>query len=227
MKKCWCIPPDQSAAFVAAMEDVLSVYARPYDEDFPVICMDEKPVQLFANARKSLRSADGRIEYEDNEYIRNGTASIFMFTEPLCGWRIADAQEHRTREDWARQIKWLLDEQYPDATKVVLVMDNLNTHSIASLYQTFPPEEAFHLANRLEVHYTPKHGSWLNIAEIELSALARQCIGKNRIPDLATLRNMLQPWYNDRNKKQRGVIWHFTAEDARIKLKRLYPTINI
>ena len=189
--------------------------------------MDEKPVQLFANARKSLRSADGRIEYEDNEYIRNGTASIFMFTEPLCGWRIADAQEHRTREDWARQIKWLLDEQYPDATKVVLVMDNLNTHSIASLYQTFPPEEAFHLANRLEVHYTPKHGSWLNIAEIELSALARQCIGKNRIPDLATLRNMLQPWYNDRNKKQRGVIWHFTAEDARIKLKRLYPTINI
>ena len=180
------------------MEDVLSVYARPYDEAFPVICMDEKPVQLFANARKSLRSADGRIEYEDNEYIRNG---IFMFTEPLSGWRIADAQEHRTREDWAKQIKWLLDEKYPDATKVVLVMDNLNTHSIASLYQTFPPEEAFRLANRLEIHYTPKHGSWLDIAEIELSALARQCIGKNRIPDLMTLRNMLLPWCNDRTAR--------------------------
>ncbi len=209
------------------MEDVLSVYARPYDEHFPVVCMDEKPVQLFANARKSLRSKDGRIEYEDNEYIRNGTACIFMFTEPLNGWRVADAQEHRTREDWAKQIKWLLDEQYPDATKVVLVMDNLNTHNIASLYQTFPPEEAFRLASRLEIHYTPKHGSWLDIAEIELSALARQCIGKNRIQDLETLRNLLHPWYTDRNIRQKAVNWQFTADDARTKLKRLYPIINI
>ena len=209
------------------MEDVLSVYGRPYDEDFPVVCMDEKPVQLFANARKSLRSKDGRIEYEDNEYIRNGTASIFMFTEPLGGWRYADAQEHRTREDWAKQIKWLLDEQYPNARKVVLVMDNLNTHSIASLYQTFKPEEAFRLANRLEIHYTPKHGSWLDIAEIELSALARQCIGSNRIPDLKTLRRLLKPWYVDRNRKQCGVQWQFTTEDARIKLRHLYPIINI
>ena len=209
------------------MEDVLSVYARPYDERFPVICMDEKPVQLFANARKSLHSKDGRIEYEDNEYVRNGTACIFMFTEPLNGWRFADAQEHRTREDWAKQIKWLLDEQYPDATKIVLVMDNLNTHSIASLYQTFLPEEAFRLSNRLEIHYTPKHGSWLDIAEIELSALARQCIGSDRIPDLDTLRNLLKPWYMDRNRKQRGVNWQFTTDDARIKLKRLYPIINL
>ena len=174
------------------MEDVLSVYARPYDENFPVICMDEKPVQLFANARKSRRSKDGRIEYEDNEYIRNGTAAIFLFSEPLNGWRFADAQEHRTREDWAKQIKWLLDEQYPNATKVVLVMDNLNTHNTASLYQTFPPEEAFRLASRLEIHYTPKHGSWLDMAEIELSALGRQCIGSNRIPDLETLRNLIK-----------------------------------
>ncbi|MFQ9437130.1 MAG: transposase [Ruminococcus callidus] len=135
MKKCWCIPPEHNAAFVAAMEDVLSVYSRPYDEKRPVICMDEKPVQLFASARKSIRSKDGRTTYEDNEYIRNGTASIFLFTEPLNGWRYADAQEHRTREDWAKQIEWLLTEQYPDAEKVVLVMDNLNTHSIASLYQ--------------------------------------------------------------------------------------------
>ena len=209
------------------MEDVLSVYARPYDEDYPVICMDEKPIQLFANARKSLRSRDRRIEYEDSEYIRNGTASIFMFTEPLNGWRFADAQEHRTREDWAKQIKWLVDEQYPDAKRIVLVMDNLNTHSIASLYQTFSPKEAFRLASKLEIHYTPKHGSWLDIAEIELSALGRQCIGKNRIPDLETLRSLIQPWCIDRNKKQRGVSWQFTTEDARIKLARLYPIIKI
>ena len=148
------------------MEDVLSVYSRPYDKDYPVICMDEKPVQLFANARKSIRSKDGRIEYEDNEYIRNGTASIFLFTEPLNGWRFADAQEHRTKEDWAKQIEWLLTEQYPDARKVVLVMDNLNTHNTASLYQTFEPQYAFELASRLEIHYTPKHGSWLDMAEI-------------------------------------------------------------
>ena len=141
------------------MEDVLSVYARPYDEKHPVVCMDEKPVQLFANARKSLKSKDGRIEYEDNEYIRNGTASIFMFTEPLNGWRYADAGEHRTRTDWALRIEWLLTEQYPEAEKIVLIMDNLNTHSIASLYQTFEPAHAFELASRLEIHYTPKHGS--------------------------------------------------------------------
>ena len=212
---------------MAAMEDVLSVYARPYDEDYPVICMDEKPIQLFANARKSLRSRDRRIEYEDSEYIRNGTACIFMFTEPLNGWRFADAQEHRTREDWAKQIKWLVDEQYPDAKRIVLVMDNLNTHSIASLYQTFSPKEAFRLASKLEIHYTPKHGSWLDIAEIELSALGRQCIGKNRIPDLETLRSLIQPWCIYRNKKQRGVSWQFTTEDARIKLARLYPIIKI
>ena len=226
MKKCWCIPPKQNAAFVAAMEDVLSVYARPYDKDYPVICMDEKPVQFFDSARKSLHSKDGRIEYEDNEYIRNGTASIFLFTEPLNGWRFADAQVHRTKSDWARQIEWLLTEQYSDAKKVVLVMDNLNTHSISSLYQTFEPQKAFALANRLEIHYTPKHGSWLNIAEIELSALGRQCIGSRRIPDLSCLSALLTPWCSDRNHRQRGVVWHFSVDDARIKLKHLYPALN-
>ena len=169
------------------MEDVLTVYSRPYDEEYPVVCMDEKPVQLFANARKSFLSKDGRIEYEDNEYIRNGTASIFLFTEPLNGWRYAHGEEHRTRADWARKIEWLLETQYPSAKKVVLVMDNLNTHTLASLYQTFEPEHALELAGRLEIHFTPKHGSWLNIAEIELSALGRQCIGSQRIPDLETL----------------------------------------
>lgn len=209
------------------MEDVLAVYSRPYDEERPVICMDEKPVQLFANARKSLHSKDGRIEYEDNEYIRNGTASIFLFTEPLNGWRYAQAEEHRTREDWARKIEWLLETRYPSAKKVVLVMDNLNTHTTASLYQTFDPERAFQLASRLEIHFTPKHGSWLNIAEIELSALGRQCIGSRRIPDLDTLNGLLASWHVDRNKRQRGVDWQFTTEDARVKLKRLYPIINI
>ncbi len=209
------------------MEDVLTVYSRPYDEEYPVICMDEKPVQMLANARKSFRSKDGRIEYEDNEYIRNGTASIFMFTEPLNGWRHAQALERRTREDWAGKIAWLLDTQYPSAKKVVLVMDNLNTHTIASLYQTFEPKRALELAGRLEIHFTPKHGSWLNIAEIELSALGRQCIGSQRIPDLETLNKLLEPWYVDRNKKQRGVDWQFTTEDARVKLKCLYPIIKI
>lgn len=209
------------------MEDVITVYSRSYDEDHPVVCMDEKPVQLFANARKSGRSKDGRIEYEDNEYIRNGTASIFLFTEPLNGWRYAHAEEHRTREDWARKIEWLLETQYPSAKKVVLVMDNLNTHTIASLYQTFEPEHALELSSRLEIHFTPKHGSWLNIAEIELSALGRQCIGSRRIPDLETLNGLLDPWYVARNRKQRGVDWQFTTEDARVKLKRLYPIINI
>lgn len=225
MKKCWCIPPEQNAAFVAAMEDVLSVYSRPYDELYPVICMDEKPVQFFADFRQGKRSEKG-IEYEDYAYIRNGTACVFMFTEPLQGWRYADAQEKRTRQDWAKQIEWLLTEQYPNAKKVVLVMDNLNTHSIASLYATFEPSYAFTLAQRLEIHYTPKHGSWLDIAEIELSSLGRQCLANNRIPDLQSLRKLLEPWCVDRNRKQKGVDWHFSSEEARIKLKHLYPIVN-
>lgn len=227
MKKCWCIPPKQNAAFVAAMEDVLSVYSRPYDETYPVVCMDEKPVQFFDEARKSFMSKKSGVRYEDNEYIRNGTGCIFLFTEPLNGWRYADAQERRTKADWAKQIEWLLRKQYPGAEKVVLVMDNLNTHSIASLYETFPPEKAFELAGRLEIHHTPKHGSWLNIAEIELSALGRQCIGTNRIPTIEVLQSLLVPWTVDRNNKQRGVDWQFTTADARIKLKHLYPVVNL
>ena len=227
MKKCWCIPPEQNAAFVAAMEDVLAVYSRPYNKAYPVVCMDEKPIQFFADFRKGFRSKRNGVSYEDYQYIRNGTACIFLFTEPLSGWRYADAQERRTRQDWAKQIEWLLTKQYPDAEKVVLVMDNLNTHNIASLYATFPPQYARELAERLEIHYTPKHGSWLNIAEIELSALGRQCIANSRIPDLPILRALLVPWAASRNELQKGVDWHFTTDDARTKLKHLYPVIKI
>ena len=197
------------------MEDVLEVYSRPYDEAYPVVCMDEKPVQFFADFRKGFRSKRDGAQYEDYQYIRNGTACIFLFTEPLAGWRFADAQERRTAQDWASQIDWLLTKQYPTAEKVVLVMDNLNTHTTASLYATFPPEQARALAERLEIHYTPKHGSWLDIAEIELSALGRQCIAGNRIPDLPTLRSLLEPWAVARNAVQKGVDWQFTTGEAR------------
>lgn len=209
------------------MEDVLAVYSRPYDEEYPVVCMDEKPIQFLADFRKGFRSQKNGVQYEDYEYVRNGTACIFLFTEPLAGWRYADAQEHRTRLDWAKQIDWLLTEQYPKAKKVVLVMDNLNTHNTASLYAAFPPEHARALAERLEIHYTPKHGSRLDIAEIELSALGRQCIANNRIPDLPTLRGLLTSWASSRNFLQKGVDWHFSSNDARTKLKHLYPIIKI
>lgn len=208
------------------MEDVLEVYSRSYDEEYPVVCMDEKPLQLLADARCRIKIEPGKPERIDNEYIRKGTCSIFLFTEPLSGWRYADAYEHRTKIDWANHIKWILEEQYPDAKKVVLVMDNLNTHNISSLYEAFPPEEALSMAKRLEIHYTPKHGSWLNIAEIELSALGRQCLGSRRIDNLQALNRELEAWYCDRNLKQKGVDWQLTTEDARVKLKLLYPVVK-
>jgi hypothetical protein len=209
------------------MEDILAVYARPYDEYKPVVCMDEKPYQLLEHVREPLPVKPGHTEKIDNEYQRNGTCSIFIFTEPLAGWRHAEALPRRTKTDWAGKIKWLLDEQYPLAEKVVLVMDNLNTHSISSLYETFEPEEAFRLAQKLEIHFTPKHGSWLNIAEIELSALANQCFGHRRIPSIGALNAELAAWYIERNAKQKGVNWHFTTADPRVKLKSLYPEIVI
>jgi hypothetical protein len=225
LKAYWCIPPKQNSAFVAAMEDVLEVYARPYNPERPVVCMDEKPYQKLDHVRDPLPARPGSIEKVDSEYKRKGTCSIFIFTEPLAGWRYSKALDRRTKIDWANQVKWVLDEQYPDAEKVVMVMDNLNTHITSSLYEAFPPEEAFRLAQRLEIHYTPKHGSWLNIAECELSALATQCLGDRRIPDIDTLNADLGSWNTRRNFSQKGVDWQFTNEDARIKLKRLYPTI--
>jgi hypothetical protein len=207
------------------MDDVLAVYARPYDRQKPVVCMDEKPYQLLEHARESLPLRSGSVEKVDSEYVRNGTCSIFIFTEPLAGWREAEALPRRTKSDWAGKAKWLLDEHYPDVEKVVLVMDNLNTHTISSLYEAFPPEEAFRLAQRLELHFTPKHGSWLNIAECELSALVAQCLGSRRIATIEKLNAELGAWHTRRNHTQKGVDWQFTAEDARIKLKRLYPII--
>jgi hypothetical protein len=225
MKEYWCIPPKQNSAFVAAMEDVLAVYARPYDPQRPVVCMDEKPYQLLDHVREPLPARPGDTEKVDNEYKRNGTCSIFIFTEPLAGWRDAEALNRRTKLDWAHKVRWLLDDQYPDARKVVLVMDNLNTHNTSSLYEAFAPEEAFRLAQRLEIHYTPKHGSWLNIAECELSSLAAQCLGARRIADIESLNLELMAWHSQRNCRQKGVDWQFTTKDARVKLRRLYPIV--
>lgn len=223
MKTCWCIPPKSSGAFVAAMEDILAVYSRLYDKNRPVVCMDEKPYQLLNHINNPLPMKSGNPQRTDYEYIRTGVCSIFIFTEPLSGWRYTEAFPQRTKKDWARCIKWLLDSQYSKAEKIVLVMDNLNTHTTSSLYETFPANEAFRLAQRLEIHYTPKHGSWLNIAEIELAAMAAQCLGNRRIPDLKILNEELAAWHTKRNQCQKGVDWHFTAKDARNKLKRLYP----
>lgn len=208
------------------MEDVLEVYSRPYDANIPVVCMDEKPVQLLAEARDGFVSEDTGIRYEDNEYVRNGTCSIFLFTEPLAGWREAEAKQQRTRKDWAEKIKWLLDEQYPDAQKVILVCDNLNTHNVPSLYEAFEPEEALRLSKRLEIHHTPKHGSWLDIAEIELSALGNQCLANRRISTVEKLNEELKAWHTERNAGQKSVNWQFRTHDARTKLKHLYPIIN-
>lgn len=206
------------------MEDVLDVYHRPYDESCPVICMDEKPYQLFGETREPITMKPGNVKLVDNEYIRKGTCSIFIFTEPLKGWRTVSVLERRTRKDWAKQVAELLEVHYPDAPKICLVMDNLNTHSVTSLYETFSPSRARELARRLEIHYTPKHGSWLNIAEIELSAMTAQCLG-HRIPDLHSLLEELTAWNIARNEKSIGVKWQFTTEDARVKLHRLYPNI--
>lgn len=200
----------------------MDLYQQPFDESYPVICMDEKPYQLLGETRNPIPMAPGKPERRDGEYVRNGTCSIFIFTEPLAGWRHVTVCERRTRIDWANQIRELLEIHYPDKPKIRLVMDNLNTHSISSLYEAFEPEVARRLARRLEIHYTPKHGSWLNIAEIELSAMTRQCLDR-RISSITNLRLELSEWKTVRNKNQKGVDWQFTTNDARTKLRRLYP----
>jgi len=220
----WCIPPQQNAAFVACMEDVLDVYQKPYDEEFPVVCMDEKPYQLLSDVREPIPLKEGTPKRVDNEYRRNGTCSIFLFTEPLAGWRHVHARERRTKVDWALEIKELLTVHYPDAPKVCLVMDNLNTHTISSLYEAFPPCEARALAKRLEIHFTPKHGSWLNVAEVELSVLSNLCLDR-RIGALGVLNSELSAWALARNTAHKRVDWQFSTQNARVKLKRLYPVL--
>ncbi len=204
------------------MEDVLDVYARAHDPTRPVVCMDEKPYQLLAHAREPIPAVPGRDRKEDSEYIRHGTCAIFVWTEPLAGRRRVVARSRRTRIDWAREVEDLLTLDYPEAEKVVLVMDNLNTHTLGSLYEAFEPARARALAPRLEIHHTPKHGSWLNIAEIELSALTRQRLDR-RIDDLEVLNTELAAWQQATNADHRQVNWHFTTGDARIRLRHLYP----
>ena len=221
----WCIPPKQNAAFVCAMENVLETYQKPYDARFPRVCMDETSKQLVQETRLPVAARPGCEARFDYEYERNGVANIFMFTEPLAGRRHAVVTDRRTKVDWAEQVRELVDVHYPDAEVVILIMDNLNTHGPWSFYETFDPAEARRLAERIECVYTPKHGSWLNIAEIELNVLSRQCLD-GRMPDKQTLVREVAAWERERNGKQKGVDWQFTTADARIKLKRLYPQVQ-
>jgi transposase len=206
------------------MEDVLEVYTRPYDERFPQVCFDEKSKQLVAEVREPLAASPGRPARYDYEYEREGTANLFIVSEPLAGWRHISVTERRTKIDWAHCIKELVDLHYPAAERIVLVMDNLNTHTPAALYEAFTPVEARRIASKLEIHYTPKHGSWLNMAEIELSVLARQCLDQ-RIPDRESLAGEVGAWEAERNAVESSIDWRFTTEEARIKLKHLYPEI--
>lgn len=221
LKEQWCIPPEANAEFVAAMEDVLDVYHRPYDEKRPLVCLDETSKQLVGEVAEPIPAAPGRPERVDYEYTRNGTANLFMVSEPLVGWQAVKVTERRTAVDFAEVVRWLVEE----AEKVVLVMDNLNTHKLASLYEALPPERARRIAERLEIPHTPKQGSWLNMAEIELSVLARQCLDR-RIESAEELRREVGAWEEDRNERMVEVVWQFTTADARIKLDRLYPAIG-
>jgi hypothetical protein len=207
------------------MEDVLEVYHRPYDENRPLVCLDEASKQLVGETVQPLPAAPGQPERFDYEYVRNGTANLFMISEPLLGWRHVAVTERRTAKDFAEVLRWLVEEVHCDAEKVVVVMDNLNTHKLASLYEAFPAEQARRIAERLEIHYTPKHGSWLNMAEIELSALAGQCLDR-RLDSKEELCREVATWEDERNERQVGVNWQFTTADARIKLRRLYPVIQ-
>jgi hypothetical protein len=206
------------------MEDILEVYHRPFNPKRPMVCMDESSKQLIGEVHAPIPAAPGHPVLMDDEYVRNGVAEIFLAVEPLAGWRKVEITEHRARTDWAHFVKLVVDSRYPTVEKVVLVMDNLNTHSTASFYETFPPEEARRLADRIEIHYTPKHGSWLNMAEIELSVLKRQCLA-GRIDNIATMRSEARAWNTARDNKNATINWRFTTKQARIKLKRLYPSL--
>lgn len=207
------------------MEDVLEVYHRPYDPRFPQICMDEGSKQLLAETREPLAMEPGEPKREDYEYERDGVCSVFIACEPLTGKRFLKVTEQRTKEDWAHFLRDIIDVQYKDAEKIILVMDNLNTHTLSSFYKAFHAPEARRLVQKLEIHYTPKHGSWLNIAEIELSVLARQCLSA-RLPSILQVQEQVMAWQQQRNQAHVTINWRFTTEDARVKLKRLYPLIE-
>ena len=219
----WVIPPDADAEFAACMEDVLETYAQPYDAAFPVVCMDEQPVQLTKETREPIAATREHPQRVDYEYERAGTACIFMFAEPLSGWRKVSARPRRTKVDWALEMEELLRTRYADVEKVMLVCDNLNTHTRGAFYEAFEAKKAREIVRRIEFHYTPKHGSWLNIAENELSSMTRQSISGRRIENIEMLRAETSAWADSSNEKQRGVDWQFTVEKARVKLKSLYP----
>ena len=223
----WVIPPEQDAEFVACMEEVLETYAEAYDPKRPVLCMDEQPVQLLKETRAPIAGTKTHGERVDDEYERNGTAGIFLFAEPLSGFRQATARPRRTKKDWAIEVARLLDARYADCERMTLVLDNLNTHTKGAFYEAFPPDRARAYLKRIEFCYTPKHGSWLNVAECELSCLTSQCISGRRIGELTLLQTEIGIWSDKTNAKQRGVDWQFRIADARLKLKRLYPKIKV
>lgn len=220
----WVIPPKANADFVYHMEDVLDVYQRPYDPSRPLVCMDETSKQLLGEIRTPLPAIPGHPARYDAEYVRKGVANLFLFSEPLAGKRQVRVTEQRTKKDWAQAMRELLETTYRDAERIVLVMDNLNTHSPASFYDTFPAEVAKRLTERLEIHYTPKHGSWLNMAEIELGILSQQCLDR-RIDNRDRLQREVAAWQKQRNQIQTKINWQFTTKDARIKLRQLYPAV--
>ena len=221
----WVIPPNADAEFAACMEDVLETYAQPYNAAFPVVCMDEQPVQLTKETREPIAATRKHPRRVDYEYERAGTACIFMFAEPLSGWRKVSARPRRTKVDWALEMEELLRTRYADVEKVKLVCDNLNTHTRGAFYEAFEATKARELVQRIEFHFTPKHGSWLNIAENELSSMTRQSISGRRIEGIEMLRTETSAWADSSNEKQRGVDWQFTIENARVKLKSLYPNL--
>lgn len=220
------IPPKESARFVWRMEEVLDLYEEPYDPKRPVVCFDERPCQLLAEVRESLRLGAGRPERRDHEYQRQGMAHLFVAFEPLTGWRGVEVRERRRGREFAEFVRHLAEDLYPEAEKIRLVVDNLNIHTPASFYEVFDAERARELSRRIEFRYTPVHGSWLNMAEIEISILVRQCLGKRRVPDVQMLRRETRACYEARNQQQARVDWRFTTAEARTKLRRLYPSIE-
>ena len=223
----WVIPPEADAEFVAGMEEVLDTYATPYDAKYPVLCMDEQPVQLLKETRTPIPATKDHPRRIDYEYERAGTASVFLFCEPLAGWRSVSIRERRTKVDWALEVAELLGTRYAEAEKVILVCDNLNTHTKGAFYQAFPPAEARAIVRRLEFRHTPKHGSWLNVAENELSSMTRQCLRGRRFSTAEELRSETSAWQQRTNDKQRGVEWQFRIDDARTRLKSLYPKLLV